>query len=258
MRNRSLGRKAPLTWEHVTRYPLSLAQLPEKPTWSVVGVNWYRLFFEPIQDSRGAWWAGCVRTPTGIRVANRQELGPLEGGHCFAFRARKSADPIDWWMFYDQDDQGFPARIGSPTRWKSGGCTGFGTARMMSGLNRKRYDPYSIYPLDQQYDELAETTPDGPQEGSSVNAALYVAKNFGLAPVVRGKRKDPAPGEGIAAYRWIRDLADWKRSTGFEGLPYSDGLNSWGTNYPHVVRWPDEIMNMLWGEDGEIAVVTDR
>lgn len=242
------------------KYPLRLtAEVLARPLWSVVGVNWYRRFFDPIQDRQGHWWAGCVRTATGIRVATRAELGPLDGGHCFAFKARGASDLKDWWIYYDQDDQAFPARVGSPVKWKGGGCTGWGVARMMSGINRVRYDPTSLYPLDQEYDEWAETYPDGSEEGSSVNASLYCARNFGLSRVVRGRRRDPDPAEGIAAYRWIRSLADWKQSTGYQDLDYSDGTNNWGMNgYPHLVRWPDETMEMLWREDGEIAVVTDR
>jgi hypothetical protein len=35
-------------------------------------------------------------------------------------------------------------------------------------------------------------------------------------------------------------------------------LNSWGRGYPHRVWMPDETLQRLIDEDGEVALVTDR
>jgi hypothetical protein len=35
-------------------------------------------------------------------------------------------------------------------------------------------------------------------------------------------------------------------------------LNSWGTNYPHRVWMPDDVLARLIKEDGEVAIPTDR
>ncbi|HYZ08354.1 MAG TPA: hypothetical protein VE709_07135, partial [Pseudonocardiaceae bacterium] len=35
-------------------------------------------------------------------------------------------------------------------------------------------------------------------------------------------------------------------------------LNSWGRNYPHRTWMPDEVLDRLMQEEGEIAIPTDR
>ena len=35
-------------------------------------------------------------------------------------------------------------------------------------------------------------------------------------------------------------------------------LNSWGRGYPHRVWMPDETLQRLIDEDGEVALITDR
>jgi hypothetical protein len=250
---RSLGRKAPSDWKHVEKYPMTAALAPTKPANSVVGTNWYRAMFRPVRDSRGYWWIGVVKTPTGLRVMNKTELGPLVGGHAYAIKARGVGHNPAWHEFYDQDDPQFVSRIGSAYRWKSGGCTGFSVCIMQTLSNRKRYDPYHIYHEDQKIDEW----PGEDYEGSSVRAALDVARMQGLVPVVRGKARFITPAEGIAANRWITSYEEWKQHIGYSDVPFVDKAGSWGTSFPRLVRIPDELMEMLWLEDGEISMVTD-
>ena len=35
-------------------------------------------------------------------------------------------------------------------------------------------------------------------------------------------------------------------------------LNSWGRSYPHRTWMPDEVLDRLMQEEGEIAIPTDR
>lgn len=241
----------PTDWSHVEKFPLT-TERAIKEAGGVVGFNWYEIFDAPIQLSDGHWYVGVDNYG---KVLHKSMWGRIRGGHCWAFKPRGNTDPMGWWPYYDQDDPAFVERVHSSYTWKSGGCTGFGVSRMMSQLNRRRYDPYFVYHEAQKVDEWAGTD----YEGSSVNAALSIARIRGLVPVVRGEAKpDPYEQDGIFANRWITDVQDWKRVLRYEDKDFTDGLNSWGESYPHIVRWPDEVIDNLMKEDGEISVVTDR
>jgi hypothetical protein len=62
-------------------------------------------------------------------------------------------------------------------------------------------------------------------------------------------------------FRWARSVEDVHRVL---GNPRADELgavpilNSWGETYPHRVWLPDDVLERLIQEDGEIAVPTDR
>lgn len=252
MAERSLGRRVPSDFTHVDRYPITTSTAPPKPVPGVVGVDWYGVFDRPVRDRQGHWWVGVDES---LRVLPSSRWGGVRGGHCFAFKARGAADPTEWWEFYDQDDPNFVVVVRSPYAWKPGGCTGFGTARMLSLLNRKRYDPYFIYGEDQKIDEW----PGEDYEGSSVRAALDVVRTMGARPIVRGVSTAPRLEEGIAVNRWARSIEDFAQAVGYADKGYLDGLNSWGrSGYPHLVRWPMEVLSVLHASDGEFGIVTDR
>ncbi len=222
-----LGRRVPADFEHVERYPLSA--LEETPTKVpvVLGINWYSAFDHPVNLSgtsysygqRGEFW-----------IARDGKLGSIRGGHAIACKPYEVGD--GWWDYYNQGST--PA------------CVGFSCARMMTLLNRKRYDALWLYKEAQRHDEW----PGEYYEGTSVRGGCWVLKNEGPSKVL---------ADGISAYRWT---LDWNEVRATLGLPDSvDGvplLNSWGRDYPHIVRLPDEVGQRLLDEDGEAAVVTDR
>lgn len=230
----SLGRKAPLDFEHVKKYPLSTpGAVALAPTPVAMGVSWYEAFDSPEQDSQGHWW-----------VARDGRLGAVRGGHCVALKHRYAVDTTGWWDFYDQGAEG--------------ACVGFGCSRVMSLLNRKRYDARWLWNEAKKIDEWPETNP-GDDNGTSVRAALDVLRRQGHI-VYRAKNEPdyPSRAEGIQANRWITSIDDLLEVLGYQGVGYVDLINSWGRSYPHLTRMPLEIVDRLWREDGELGVVVDR
>jgi hypothetical protein len=250
-----LGRRAPTDWRHYEKYPLTAATTPATPAPVAIGVNWYTDFDNPVQKG-GRYWIGL----------DSKKLGTVRGGHCVCLEpgdqlnadgsvARRMQDSSGWWDFYDQG--------------KEGACVGFGCSRMMSLLNRKRYDARWLWDWAKETDEWPETNP-GDDEGTSVRAACDILRSRGHVSwrtAYAGldyKQRDaetPSATEGIAVYRWAKTVDDVH---GVLKSPVNDQagavrvLNSWGRGYPHKVWMPDATLQRLIDEDGEVALVTDR
>lgn len=236
----SLGRRAPTDWTHVQLYPLTALTTDERPTGvpMPIGVNWYVEFDDPVRGRDGRW-----------RVAADGRLTQLRGGHCVCLLPSRHTGPSltwrdarGWWRFYDQGAEG--------------ACVGFGLSRMMSLLNRRRYDARWLYRTAQLRDEWDNTPP---AEGTSVRAGLDVLRLEGHRRV-RWLRTYPTDlDEGVAANRWAGSIDD---VVGTLGLAPDENeapfLNSWGTDYPRVVWMPLTVLERLLHEDGEFGVVTDR
>jgi hypothetical protein len=240
----TLGRIPPPDWKHVDKYPLTAETAPKEKVPGAIGINWYSNFDEPERDEKGHYWIG----------RNPNNLGHVRGGHCIAVRKRGSEDPNSWWRFYDQDDPEFVVRIRSEYPWKPGGCTGFGTARMLSHFNRKRYDPYFLYAGAQERDPWPGTD----YEGATVRAAFDVARELGARRISRGRAMHEDAGEGIAANRWATNVEDFADAVGYLDVGYLTLLNSWGSGYPHMARMPLETAAVLLAEDGEFGLPVDR
>lgn len=217
-----------------------MATTPAPPTPVAIGVNWYTSFDRPVLDG-ATYWIG------------RGDLGSIRGGHCLCIKPSGSmltaSDPLSWWRLYDQGSEG--------------ACVGFGLSRMMSLLNRRRYDARWLFHEARKVDEW----PGEDYQGTSVRAGCDVLRSRGHARVVPGDL-DPFDGdspvsldEGISANRWATSV-DQVRAV--LSSPYHDRrggvplLNSWGEGYPHVVYLPYETLDRLIREDGEVALVTDR
>lgn len=229
-----LGRRVPTDWEHVDKYPLRALPPLERPEGvpSAIGVNWYPSFDRPIKSEYDGRWR--IKAP-----------GPNErprGGHCIAVKPPNMIDVLSWWRYYNQG--------------KEGACCGFGASRVMSLLNRKRYQAFWLYYTGQLNDEYSDTPP---AEGTSVRAVLDVLRTMG-GIVVRGNTPtvDPDPAEGIAANRWATSIDDWLLALGRPGADEVPLANSWGTGYPQTVWLPTQAAERLLREDGEFSIITDR
>lgn len=239
------------TTEHLEKYPLTAATMPTKPASMTMGVNWYSNFDDPIQ----------MRIGRALRwVIGHGSLGSIRGGHATCLRHEEIEDALSWWYWYNQ--------------LKEGRCVEFATLRMLSHLNRVRYDTTGrwVYYTAQRNDEwqggsYAGATPQ--YDGTSTRAGLQVVLDFGPIREQRGKSlshvaediqaKLVVPSHGISAFRWATNWQDVRTALGTpDWLPGVRMLNSWGSKYPREVLLLDEAGERILNEDGEFGIVTDR
>lgn len=230
-----LARRIPQDWEHVTKYMLTTETTPTVPTPVVIGVNWYESFYRPVKKDRRLW--------VGLDSKN---LGRLMGGHCVVLKPASLSDPYSWYRYYDQGQEG--------------ACVGFGTSRGVSLTERIRFDARWLY-LQAQLVDRWEDTP--PEEGTSVRAAFDILRSKGHIRVKRGNlsESEPKAEYGGTVNRWARSVDEVIECLGspqfydIGGVPF---LNSWGTDYPHIVYFPLETFQRLLDEYGEAAIWTPR
>lgn len=240
-----LGRRKPLDFEHVEKYPLSALPASEQPRCVpvVLGVDWYTNFDSPVKDG-DKFWIG------------KGSLGSIRGGHCVCVKSRQ-VEAATWWTFYDQGAEG--------------ACVGFGTSRMLSLLNRKRYEARWLWDRAKERDDWTDTNP-GDDNGTSVRAALEVLAGVGHVPWKASFSQDdmnvesrrgrlPVLNEGISAFRWattVDEVLSAIQLPTARRLGAVPILNSWGHDYPHVVWMQGETLQKLIDADGEVGIVTDR
>lgn len=236
MSNKPLGRRVPTDFDHVAKYPLRGLSADVRPVGVpvVIGINWYEDFDNPVKASDGRYWIA----KNGIR-------GRIRGGHCICLKPGILTDPLSWYLFYDQVNQGK--------------CVGEGTSRMMSLMNRTRYNATWIWQRARLTDEWTDNDDlTDNSQGTSVRAALDILVNEGHERV---KAKAPNLQDGISVYRWadnvddVLKILDMPLATKLGAVPF---LNSWGTYYPHITWMPGEVLDRLQKEEGEIGIPTDR
>jgi hypothetical protein len=227
---RLLGRREPTDWRHVETHPLTLLTAPTEPVPCVLGINWYDSFDNPVKVG-SRYYIGL----------DHKNLGSVRGGHAICVKPAGVTDAPAWRGYYRQ--------IG-------GSCVGFSESRMMSLLNRRRYDALWLYKRAQQTDEFADTPP---AEGTSVRAGLDILRTEGHRRVVEGVSRPVELGEGIQVFRWALEVEDILATLGYSlfrtAIPL---LQSWGSTYPRMVLMPLETVDRLLRESGECAVPTDR
>jgi hypothetical protein len=242
----ALGRRAPSDDEHIRKFPLTARILETVgPTAGVLGINWYPEFDHPFKLSDGHWYVNAPSARSQPR-----------GGHCVAIKPRGVSDDTGWWDFYNQGYEG--------------ACVGFGCSRVMTLMNRRRYFARWLWDRAKATDEWPETNP-GDDEGTSVRAALNILLKNGHVRWLNTAEQQaadadwhlrtnlaPAIGEGVAAYRWATSVEDMRQAVGYGDKQYLDILNSWGRDYPHLVRFPLDALERVFREDGEFAIPTDR
>jgi hypothetical protein len=244
-----LGRYLPDDWRHIENYPLTALPIEERPRQRpvVIGVNWYAEFDQPERDERSGRYfiaRGGAKTLTHVR-----------GGHCVCLEPGGEPDRAEWQTFYNQG--------------KEGACVGFGWSRCMSILNNDRYAARWLWDQAKMRDQWPQTNP-GDDEGTSVRAAAEVLVAAGHVSWSEPYADDdfherakyrPVLQEGIKAFRWAKSVDDVHAVL---ANPAADEvgavplLNSWGTGYPRRVWMPDDVLDRLMHEDGEIAIPTDR
>lgn len=229
---RPLGRRVPTDDNHIRQYGLTVDTLPTKPVPITIGINWYTNFDKPVYQN-GRYWIG------------KGKLGSVRGGHCVCIKPDSLTDAASWRVFYNQGEEG--------------ACVGFGSSRMMTLLNRVRYDARWLWNQAKAVDEWPDTNP-GDDNGTSVRAAMDVLRATGHVRSAKTE-KPPSLAEGIAANRWATTVDMMRaalKSPSHDTLQAFPILNSWGTDYPRIVWLPYTVMTRLLKEDGESTLVTDR
>lgn len=243
---RPLGRRVPENFEHVEKYPLSalgpVALDAIAPAPVTIGINWYSNFDNPVLKGY-RYWIG------------QGSLGKIRGGHCVCLKTKFYDDPGTWWTFYDQGAEG--------------ACVGFGSSRMMSLMNRQRYDARWLWDRAKEIDPWSDTRP-GDDNGTDVNSAMKILKARGHVPwnssyagrdAYQRTAELPDMAKGISAYRWARTVDEVRavlQTPLHDSLQAVPILNSWGRDYPHLVWLPYTTLQRMIDEDGEVALVTDR
>ncbi len=222
----SLGRRIPTDFVHVDRFPLTASSIPGKPVPVVLGVNWYTNFDNPVLSGKEHW-------------IGKGDLGQIRGGHCVCLLPRGLKDNLSWWEFYNQG--------------KEGACVGFGSSRMMSLLNRKRYNARWLWDRAKEVDDWPDTNP-GDDNGTSVRAAMDILRTKGH---VLDKHQEPELIGGIATNRWATNAQQVLDALGTPSWDHVRVLNSWGTSYPHIVNLTASTLDRLIQENGEATLVTD-
>jgi hypothetical protein len=244
-----LDRFIPDDFEHVAKYPLSALEPEAQPDRVpvVIGVNWYSEMDGPEKDeSLGEYF---------IAPGGADTMTTIRGGHCVCLEPGEAPQDHSWAEFYDQG--------------REGACVGFGWSRCMSLLNGELYAARWLWDRAKESDEWDETNP-GDDNGTSVRAAGEVLAAAGHVDwegdyadddyTARGDYQ-PNTADGINAYRWalsvdeVHAVLQNPRADELGAVPI---LNSWGMEYPYRVWLPDDVLDRLISEEGEIAVPTDR
>lgn len=244
-----LGRFIPDDWGHYDSYPLAALAPEQRPRHVpvVIGVNWYAQLFTPeLDEGTGEYF---------VARGGPDSLTAVKGGHCVCLEPGGEPDHEEWWEFYDQGQEG--------------ACVGFGWSRCMTILNEGEiYAPRWLWDRSKEADQWPETNP-GDNNGTSVRTAGDILRDSGhvlwddsYADHDHTEREgyQPDPTKGIQRFRWARSVDEVHAVLGnerAEELGAVPMLNSWGRDYPHRTWMPDEVLDRLMAEDGEIAIPTD-
>lgn len=245
-----LARFIPDDWGHVEKYPLSALPPEERPRHApvVLGVNWYVEMDGPeVDEASGEHF---------IARGGAGSLTQIRGGHCVCLEpGGELEDRPEWRSFYDQG--------------REGACVGFGWSRCMSILNGDLYGARWLWDRSKENDEWPETNP-GDNEGTSVRAAgnvLIAAGHVDWQDDFAGHDHTHRAGyqadldDGLHTFRWAETVDEVHQVLGNEDadrLGAVPVLNSWGESYPARVWLPDDVLDVLMQQEGEVAIPTDR
>jgi hypothetical protein len=235
MTEKPLGLLPPGDSRHLELWPLTTATVPQAAVPVCLGIHWYAVFDHPEEVDGAHWFPGPGRN-----------WGRLRGQHAICVKPAGVSDLTGWWRFYDQGVEG--------------ACVGFSLSRMMSLLNRQRYDAFGLYHEAQRRDEF----PGEDYSGTTLRAGCDVLRALGHRRSQAGVARPWDANQGISAYRWATSVDEVLDALSPPGSrPWAQKgavplLNSWGTDFPRLVWLPLGSLDRLLRENGEAVVVTDR
>ena len=139
----------------------------------------------------------------------------------------------------------------------------------MSLLNQELYAARWLWDRAKESDEWSETQPCD-DNGTSVRAAGDVLSGPGHVDWESDYDDDnceerrgytPAADNGIARFRSAQSVEEVHtvlandKADRLGAVPF---LNSWGRGYPHRTWMPDDVLDQLMKQQGEVAIPTDR
>jgi hypothetical protein len=245
-----LGRYIPDDWGHAETYPLTALAPEQRPEHApvVIGVNWYAEFDRPeVDESSGE---------TFVARGGADSLTKILGGHCVCLEpGGEFSDRAEWRTFYDQGQEG--------------ACVGFGWSRCMSVLNGQPTNAARwLWDRCKERDQWPETNP-GDNEGTSVRSGGDVLVDLGHVvwkdeygddDHTERSQYQPEIRQGLTTFRWAQSVDEVHGVLGNERADQLGAvpiLNSWGDDYPARVWMPDDVLDRLMQEQGEVAIPTD-
>ena len=221
--------------KYLRRFALTPETAPTKPVFVVFGIDWHHAWFEPVIDKDGHAWVGKGKP---------RSWGKVDGGHAIM------TPPVD--ADYDLDLAAYQNQGATPR------CVDFSHTYGMSLLNKQRYHHGWLYDRCQRvYDRIPGPPPK--YDGTEVRAADECMRVEGL---LRQGETTPRKEDGIAAYRWAKNVEDVHAARGTDvNLGYVELWQTWGVTWGDKGRVfvPNESMDWLLRRPfADAAVPTDR
>ena len=251
-----LGRRAPTDWRHYEKFPLTAATTPTTPTPVAIGVNWYEDFDKPVQKG-SRYWIGlnpkqlgkrprrALRLPRARRPARRQrrDRPPAAGQPELVGLLRPGPrGRVRRLRLLAHDEPAQPQALRRPL------AVGLGQVDRRVGRDQPRRR--RGHERARRVRHPARARPRAVEGRPSRGAATSSATRRSPRPA----RASPSTGGPRPSTR--STTSSRARPTTRAGAVRI--LNSWGRGYPHRVWMPDETLQRLIDEDGEVALVTDR
>lgn len=224
MTQRTFDWRPPANRDHEIRYQLTVSDVPKQVP-VIIGAPWYASFDKP-QLIGGH--------PT---IPANADLSDLRGGHCFCLKPVSMLDPDYAWTWYDQGTEG--------------ACVGYGISRAVGLVTGRLYNGYPLYQAAKTIDEW----PGEDYSGTSVNAGMQVLSKQGpwRYNATRMKTRGPVAKDRATGYVWAKSAVQIQLATGDTG-DYVTLLNSWGTDYPQLVRMHIDVLDQLIAQGAEACV----
>lgn len=226
--------------KYLRRFALTPETAPAKPTYVVFGIDWHKSFSDPVKDRAGYCWIGKGKP---------RSWGKVAGGHAIMSPPVDAIYQTALFQLYNQGQ--------TPECVAYSHCFGMTLLNSPDPKHPIIYQPDPLYDKCQRvYDQIKGPPPA--YDGTEVRAADECMRVEGL---LRQGETEWRKEDGIAAYRWAKNVADVHAVRGTDvNLGYIELWNTWGSRWAEGgrVRIPNESMDWLLNRPfADCAVPTD-